>query len=52
LAAKIKCLLDDEELRKKMGVRGIQLYQEKFTLEKFEQNLQLTLKKIFEKQPS
>jgi glycosyltransferase involved in cell wall biosynthesis len=49
LAEKMAMLLKNEEIRTTMGACGRQLYQEKFTLEKFESNLSAVLQLTLEK---
>jgi len=49
LAEKLELLIRNPELRKQMGEAGRKRYQEKFTLEKFENTLKDIIEQIIEK---
>ena len=48
LADKLETLLQDADLRKKMGIAGRKKYEERFTLERFERNFADCLKSALE----
>lgn len=50
LADKLKILIDNEELRKKMGQSGEERYHEIFTVEKFESNMAMILREAIQHQ--
>lgn len=49
LAQKIEILIKDKELREKMGQAGREKFLEKYTLEKFEQNMKKVFKEVVSK---
>lgn len=46
LAEKLEILINDKELREKMGKKGFELYMQKFTIKHFEENFTEILNKI------